>query len=414
MNPFYVFVLCLVPCLTASVGWAEDWDIRLSVEGTDTTVYRDWYNKAGVRSVNCSFTCEGDLYDAREMIPPESEYLILYFPHNEIDSPYYWPDPCTGIWMYDRRPPTFAENVWRARITSTYNRELEVHLFWPDIEALPCFHSFWLEDVVTSERVNLRSVPEYIFNLPRRSSKDFDLIVKRGVIERMEIIPDSIGLRAGEFTTFTIYLYETDGDSFTVPANLELEGDNVGVILPDGSFMAVRGGEAQLIATYCDGVWADTAYVNVTSSSITLPIELELGWNMISLPIIPYDSTLSTLFPSAINAYWWSPEDKRYYASDIIESNKGYFILSLADTSVTVRGLPRMEFECAVPAGWSMLPALSDTTAIDELEVTPEENLILPLYWYSPDDRTYDEIRDRLKNKIKKGKDNFQLKKEKD
>ncbi len=381
-------LFCIFLCfLITSVASAEEWDVMIRVEGTDPSVYRDYYNKAGVKDSGCSFQC--DAWDVLEMIPPEAEYLILYFPHGDIGSPHYWP-ACPGDYTYDRRPPTFAENIWRTRVRSTYSRELEVRVWWRDIETLPCYHSFWLKDLATEERINLRSVSEYIFNLPARASKDFDLIIKRGAIERIEISPNTVGLRVGEYITFSVYLYESGGDSFPVPASFELiGGDSVGVILPDGAFMAVREGEGELVARYTD-CWIDTARVWVESTSITSPVGFELGWNMISLPVMPYDLSLSTLFPSAIDAYWWSTEERRYFSTDSIKVDNGYFILSLADTTYRIRGIPRVEFEYVAGGGWFMLPALSDTVAVDELEMDPAENFMPPLYWYSPDSRRYE------------------------
>lgn len=378
------FMLFVIYCYSQT---GESWDITLSVMATDTSVYRDPYNKAGVRPEYCGFQC--DMFDVVELIPPNPEYLILYFPHDEISDPeHYWPAPCTGIYTCDRRPPTFTSSVWRFKIRSTYYRDLSIILTWQGLEptTIPPYHSFWLKDLQIDSLFNLRSVlpAQYLFNLRRASSAKFDLEIRRNVIYTMRIKPESVRLRAGEFTTFSAYLYETTGDSFKVPVSYTLYG-NIGAIFSDGTFVSTRAGNGYLVATY--QIWSDTATIIVTDASIRREVQFKPGWNMFSLPVIPTETILHELFPGLIYVFMWQPALIRYNAISLIDSLRngiGYFGLSFNETTYTLSGSPLLIVAQTLLPGWNMLGSLADTVVLDSLKFSPQANFVPPLYIYNP------------------------------
>ena len=371
----------------------EEWDLVLSVQSTDTSVYRDLYNKAGVKPEYCSFQC--DMWDVVELIPPTSEYLILYFPHNDITDPeHYWSPPCTGIYTYDRRPPTFTSSVWRFKIQSTYYRNLEVKLSWQGLETttIPPYHSFWMHNLQNDSVWNLRSIrdAQYIFTLSRASFAKFDLEVRRNVIYRFTISPSEVFLRIGELVNFSTYLHETTGDSFPVPVSYTLHGDN-GAIFPDGTFISSAAGNAYLIATY--QIWSDTARIYVSDTPITRTVTFEPGWNMLSLPLNATDRRLSVIFPGLVYAFAWDPASIRYNSIGLLDTlnlGNGYFVLALNDTAYNISGFPISMIERTLLPGWNMLGSLVDTIPADSVKFTPRDNFVPPFYIYNPSLKRYE------------------------
>ncbi len=371
----------------------ESWDLTLSVMSTDTSVYRDPYNKAGVRPQYCSFDC--DMFDVVELIPPNPEYLILYFPHDDISDPdTYWPPPCTGIYTCDRRPPTFTSSIWKFKIRSTYYRDLNVLLTWQGLEPtiIPPYHSFWLRDRQTDSLFNLRSLSraEYQFSLRRAGTATFELEIRRNVIYRMKITPKIVNLRVGEFVNFSSYLYETTGDSFRVPSTYTLYG-SIGALFPDGTFASSSAGNGYVVANY--QVWSDTAYIYVTDSSETIRIGFQSGWNMFSVPVLSLDSRIHELFPGLMYVFMWEPSRTRYRSLSLVERlelGTGYFGLFFSDTTYELTGAPLSITLKTLLPGWNIIGSLFEPVSVDSMSFTPIGNFVPPIYIYNPDIKRYE------------------------
>jgi hypothetical protein len=84
----------------------------------------------------------------------------------------------------------------------------------------------------------------------------------------------------------------------------------------------------------------------------------QAGWFMVSLPVIPADSSVGVLFPSALggNAYTWDPETWTYVTVTRMEPKKGYWLAIPSACACTVVGLPLNAYTTHFGAqGWYMI-----------------------------------------------------------
>lgn len=87
-------------------------------------------------------------------------------------------------------------------------------------------------------------------------------------------------------------------------------------------------------------------------------IPLNAGWNLISLPILPIDSALSSLFPTAQIAYEYNGQ---YLETSRLTPGKGYWVKVPSATTATIVGQPVNSYSSALPSGWNLMGAANCT-----------------------------------------------------
>jgi hypothetical protein len=89
---------------------------------------------------------------------------------------------------------------------------------------------------------------------------------------------------------------------------------------------------------------------------------LSAGWNMISFPVIPNNSSFASIFNGAgyYQILTWSGTS--YVTPADAEAGCGYWALVLGDTELTVSGQMVESYETSLPAGWSMIGSVYGKT----------------------------------------------------
>jgi len=98
-----------------------------------------------------------------------------------------------------------------------------------------------------------------------------------------------------------------------------------------------------------------SASVSVQSQGVTVTLELDAGWNMVSSPVIPEDPASASVL-SDVGFYQlvtWSGSS--YVVATSFEVGRGYWLLVLQDTNLTVTGIPLSEVSLTLSPGWSMV-----------------------------------------------------------
>jgi len=114
---------------------------------------------------------------------------------------------------------------------------------------------------------------------------------------------------------------------------------------------------------------ADSMYTFKISITTELEVTLMLkpGWNMVSLPLVPEDSSAEAIM-EGVEFYQlvaWSGVG--YVAGSIFEPGAGYWLLVLEDVNITVSGTPLESLNLVLPAGWSMMGGLDTEVAASEV-----------------------------------------------
>jgi hypothetical protein len=106
------------------------------------------------------------------------------------------------------------------------------------------------------------------------------------------------------------------------------------------------------------------------------------GWNLVSLPRRPADPRASTLFPTAVSQLFaYGPAG--YAARDSLEFGTGYWARFALGQTISVPGTIVVSDTFDVPAGWSIIGALTYPAATDSILTIPG-GILLGVYGYLP------------------------------
>ena len=91
------------------------------------------------------------------------------------------------------------------------------------------------------------------------------------------------------------------------------------------------------------------------TSEVEHILQLKAGWNMVSLPVIPDDSTANTVMPPGVFFQLVTWSGTGYVTASNFEAARGYWLLVLEDVNVTVFGEPVNSLSLSLSPGWSMV-----------------------------------------------------------
>ncbi|MGA1841508.1 MAG: MXAN_6640 family putative metalloprotease [bacterium] len=98
------------------------------------------------------------------------------------------------------------------------------------------------------------------------------------------------------------------------------------------------------------------------SNEISVEMNISAGWSMISLPVIPDDTSLSSLFPEAVTVYVFEkgPGYVRVEKDENLLAGKGYWIFIYEDQRYIFTGQPIWSYQKNVyERGWDMIGGCS-------------------------------------------------------
>jgi hypothetical protein len=157
--------------------------------------------------------------------------------------------------------------------------------------------------------------------------------------------PDLAGYKIYYKTEFSGPIYDGTG---------ALEGDSP-IDIGDITDFTLHG-----LLDGADYFFAVTAYnfedleSNYSNEVGALSISLLQGFNLISLPVTPEDSSLSALFPDALAAYEF---DGVIQEATSLEPGKGYWVKVSSDQSYTVCGEEFVGYSATLSEGWHLIGA---------------------------------------------------------
>ncbi|MCK4222490.1 MAG: hypothetical protein KAX25_06405, partial [Dehalococcoidia bacterium] len=133
---------------------------------------------------------------------------------------------------------------------------------------------------------------------------------------------------------------------------------------------------------------ANTLRIWLEEREIQIP--LKAGWNMVSVPVIPADTSVSSVFPGAEVVYTWDPITRSYYVPTDVEPEKGYWVAVIADTNITMTGVIVSTWTSSLTAGWNMIGSIygKDVDFTDPYD-NPDGSVQGFAYWWDPSTRSY-------------------------
>jgi branched-chain amino acid transport system substrate-binding protein len=129
-------------------------------------------------------------------------------------------------------------------------------------------------------------------------------------------------------------------------------------------------------------------YAPVTATQIDIP--LKSGWNMVSVPVTPINNSVSAVFPDVAAVYTWDSVSKSYVTPATIEPYVGYWVAVVADTVISVTGVPISTWTTDIVAGWNMIGSLINSVDFTAPNDDPDLSVQPFAYWWDPISKSYD------------------------
>jgi hypothetical protein len=124
--------------------------------------------------------------------------------------------------------------------------------------------------------------------------------------------------------------------------------------------------------------------VQVSGWGITqasLPVNVQSGWNLVSLPVRPDDSRTEILFPTAVSpAYSYQ---KNYVLQDTLTSTDGYWLKLDSAQTISLYGWQSFVETVEVNIGWNIIGSVSVPVAIGNITSIPENMTTSLFYSYN-------------------------------
>jgi len=129
-------------------------------------------------------------------------------------------------------------------------------------------------------------------------------------------------------------------------------------------------------------------------ASVSLDVDLKAGWNMVSVPVVPADTSRAAVFPPAdvVAVYTWNPSQKSYEVPISIAPEVGYWVAVTTDKTITITGTPVTTWTSSLIAGWNMVGSVcGDPVAVAELttDVSPDPLVRGAVYAWNPTQKSY-------------------------
>ncbi len=126
-------------------------------------------------------------------------------------------------------------------------------------------------------------------------------------------------------------------------------------------------------------------YQNEVSFNYNFP---DAGWYMVSLPVTPADSSVSTLFPDALIAYKWDNASQSYKAVSNLSTGVGYWLAFYNSSSSTISGTALNSYSGHYTQGWHMIGALYDSVDFSNPNDNPDGSILIT-YGYNHSTEQY-------------------------
>ena len=109
-------------------------------------------------------------------------------------------------------------------------------------------------------------------------------------------------------------------------------------------------------------------------------IQVEAGWNLISLPLVVTDGSRNTLFPSAISdAFIY---EGSYQPKDTVENGIGFWLKFDSSETIHFTGEPFNWDTINVRNGWNLIGSVSSPALVDSIKSIPLNIIASEIYKY--------------------------------
>jgi len=381
----YLFLIGGFILINQTLASQDFWQVRFGILWGDSLPADDW-NFAGVRT---GADIQHDIYDIEKFFPPVTRYVVFYFPHRDSLEPDFWPSPYSGDYSKDVRPPLSDSEIWHCVVKLFEISPKNITLFWEGADSIP---GDYLPVLISpdNDTINLFQYESYNTTIPVGIHR-WQLSMEPDYYEGNSLIPRSLTLYIGEEKQFRFYLYQPDGDSLPVKNAYWRYNGSGGSIDSSGIFSAESPGGGYVIA--CLGGVCDSSQITVIPGGGVSTIPLDMGWNMVSLPVIPSSNRVEDIFPGYSSyVYSYNPLLGEYCEVESLIAGEGYFVLSTQDTFFSLWGENFSYINKDMNTGWNLIGGPSRNIMFSNFSTIPAGILLDSPYYWNAEEAEYIEV----------------------
>ncbi|MBI1808156.1 MAG: T9SS type A sorting domain-containing protein [Ignavibacteria bacterium] len=130
--------------------------------------------------------------------------------------------------------------------------------------------------------------------------------------------------------------------------------------------------------TLYKNMWSDV-WRFVVGGYVYTP-DVDIGWNMISLPVVVADYRTTEVFPTLSAGAFTYEQDSGYSKKDTIEHGEGYWMKFTASQNLSIVGLARAVDTVNVKVGWNLMGSIGSSISTDEVTSIPP-GIVSSLYY---------------------------------
>ncbi|MBI3193620.1 MAG: hypothetical protein HYZ34_04010 [Ignavibacteriae bacterium] len=119
---------------------------------------------------------------------------------------------------------------------------------------------------------------------------------------------------------------------------------------------------------------------NYSQAQDTTHIVVSQGWNLISLPIEPAQSSVTELFPNAVSKAFYY--DGQYIAMDTLRPEIGYWLKFAQSETIMLTGKQISCHVFTLRSGWNLIGTPGEQVGVNDLKTSPEGILATGFYGY--------------------------------
>ncbi|MBN1856803.1 MAG: hypothetical protein JW846_07620 [Dehalococcoidia bacterium] len=141
-----------------------------------------------------------------------------------------------------------------------------------------------------------------------------------------------------------------------------------------------------------DGVaLCDIGAFEFNTGTESVYIDVEAGWNMVSVPLCPADPSPHEVFEDSEAVYTWDPSTKSYVVPDEIEPWRGYWVAMSSEATIEVTGTTVTHWtQPNICTGWNMIGSIhGQPCGFDDPVDDPPGSLEGFAYWWDPETKSY-------------------------
>lgn len=191
--------------------------------------------------------------------------------------------------------------------------------------------------------------------------------------------------------------YRTPADRMTWTVNISSPGQNVTLAwgiadIPSDLSVYMDAGAGAINMRTQNSTMLPAGNRSITISvsyDVEVSIDLKSGWNMVSVPVVLHNSTVSVVFPTALVVYAWNAATKSYSAVTSLEPGKGYWVAVTTNTTVALSGLPVVTWTANMSTGWNMIGSVISQASFAAPEDNPDSSVMAFTYWWDPVGKSY-------------------------